>query len=261
MRKIYFTILLIAVVISANAQTTTYFNAKGKEVKSLDKAAYYSIEQEDTTITNRYLERKYSKSGQILSESYYFWTDYNKKQFDGQFKEWYENGYIKKSVKYNRGVIDGRLLECTETGDTIRNNLFTNGSLVYEEPKKPTYFATYKVSELADNKSLGIVTKPQFSEGDIALKKYISKKLKYPPSAREANFMGRVVACFVVDFDGKIKEIKIIEGYDRACEDSVIKLVKGMPNFQPATQNGKAIPSQYTLTIDFILTKINGNFF
>jgi len=252
MRKIYFIILLIAVVISANAQTTTYFNAKGKEVKSLDKASYYSIEQEDTTKTNRYVERKYSKSGQLLSESRYIWVNYNTKQLNGLSKEWYENGRVKKFVEYNRGVIDGRLLECTETGDTIRNNLFTNGSLVYEKPELlPELLNDSVARKIAECPEC----MPQFPGGEKALLKYIADHLIYPPSALSKNLAGTVIVCFVIDYDGKIKNIRIIKGFDIACEEASIQVVRSMPNFKPATLDGKAVPSYYILPISFRITR------
>lgn len=252
MRKIYFTSLLIAVVISANAQTTSYFNAKGKEVKSLDKADYYTITQEDSLKSNRYIELKYSKSGQLLSESRYFWTDYNTKQFDGEFKEWYENGHIKKYVEYNRGVIDGRLLECTETGDTIRNNRFTNGSLVYEKPELlPELLNDSVARKIAECPEC----MPQFPGGEKVMLKYVADHLIYPPSALSTNLSGLVIVCFVIDYDGKIKNIRIVKGFNTACEEAAIQVVRSMPNFKPAMLNGKPVPCYYTIPINFRITR------
>lgn len=231
--------MLFAISISANSQSPTYYIKKGNEVKSLDKADFYLVNDNDSTKDNRNIERKYNKLGQILSESRYFWLTDQVKQLDGISKEWYESGHLKKELNYKNGRKDGQLIEYSETGDTIRKVLFTNGNMGFEKLKDPEGASINATPDCM----------PQFAGGETALLKYITDHLKYPPSAQRAGLRGVVLVTFAVDIDGKVKNARVVKGFDYACEEEAIRVVIDL-TFKPAMLNVKAKAIYNALPLD-----------
>ncbi len=91
---------------------------------------------------------------------------------------------------------------------------------------------------------------PEFN-GDLKL--YMASNIHYPDEARKAGVEGRVVLSFVVNEDGKVSDIQVLRGISTACDEEAIRVVKEMPDWKPAKQNGKAVKVRYTLPVIFSL--------
>jgi len=96
-------------------------------------------------------------------------------------------------------------------------------------------------------------TTPSFPGGDEALTEYISANMKYPDIAKENGIEGVVPVSFVVKTDGSIGSIKVLRMIDPDLEAEAIRLVKSMPAWIPAKENGVAVESTRTLDIKFRL--------
>ncbi|MGY6562760.1 MAG: energy transducer TonB [Luteibaculaceae bacterium] len=94
---------------------------------------------------------------------------------------------------------------------------------------------------------------PSFPGGDAELFKFLSSNIKYPKIAKEQNLQGTVYSTFVVDKTGIIRDIKITKGIGEACDNEVLRVISLMPNWEPGTQNGEPINSQYKLPIRFTM--------
>lgn len=94
---------------------------------------------------------------------------------------------------------------------------------------------------------------PDFPGGEAALMDFLRKNIKYPPIARENGVEGRVLISFVVDKNGKIKDIVVKRGIGSGCDEEAIRVVKTMPEWKPGRQNGKAVNVMYNLPISFKL--------
>jgi len=90
---------------------------------------------------------------------------------------------------------------------------------------------------------------------------FIYKNLKYPNEARENGVEGTVVAQFMVDTTGHLKDLKIVREIGGGCGDAVLEVLDNMNNeynnapFVPGMQRGKAVKVQYTLPVRFRLEK------
>lgn len=82
---------------------------------------------------------------------------------------------------------------------------------------------------------------------------YLSKNIRYPEAAREANISGRVVVNFTVNEDGAITDIKVLRGIGGGCDEEAKRVVAGMPKWKPGKQNGRAVKVSYNLPISFQL--------
>lgn len=94
---------------------------------------------------------------------------------------------------------------------------------------------------------------PQFPGGEGAMMKYISENLNYPPQAREDNIQGRVVVKFIVEADGEVTNVTVVNSAHSALDSAAIAVIENMPNWEPGTQRGKPVRVQFVLPIRFVL--------
>jgi protein TonB len=94
---------------------------------------------------------------------------------------------------------------------------------------------------------------PEFPGGEAELFKYLGKSIKYPQMAADAGISGVVYVTFVVDKDGKIRDVKVLRGIGGGCDEEAVRVVKAMPPWKPGKQRGKAVQVQYNLPIRFTL--------
>lgn len=112
-----------------------------------------------------------------------------------------------------------------------------------EEPKPNTeeiYTSAYRM--------------PSFPGGDAALMKYISKNIRYPQMAKENGIQGKVVVQFVVTKTGKIGDVKVMRGVDKALDREAVRVCKSLPAFSPGRNaEGDPVNVWYTIPIAFKL--------
>ena len=92
---------------------------------------------------------------------------------------------------------------------------------------------------------------PQFPGGPSELMKYISTNLRYPEDAKRDKTEGRVIARFTVKEDGSIGDVNIVRGVSPSLDAEAVRVLSGMPKWEPGMQNGKAVPTLYTVPVVF----------
>lgn len=94
---------------------------------------------------------------------------------------------------------------------------------------------------------------PEFPGGVDAMYKFIKKHLSYPENARVAGKQGNVYLMFIVDIDGKIKDISPLTKVGYGCEDAAMRVVRLMPPWKPGILKGEPVPIFFKLPIKFKL--------
>ena len=89
---------------------------------------------------------------------------------------------------------------------------------------------------------------PVFYGGDSALHKYLTKNIKYP---HNLNIKGRVYVEIIIDSKGKVTSSKIIHGINPTIDKEVLRVVRKMPSWIPAKNNGNKVFSKIVIPIDF----------
>lgn len=97
------------------------------------------------------------------------------------------------------------------------------------------------------------LTPASFPGGEAAKNDYITKNLKYPATAKDNGIEGVVSVAFTVKADGSIGNIKIKRMVDPDLESEAIRLVKQMPKWTPANDNGTPVESTAEVNISFSL--------
>lgn len=95
------------------------------------------------------------------------------------------------------------------------------------------------------------VEQPAQFKGNV--NKWLSSHINYPADAADAGTQGRVVVRFIVERDGSISGVSVLQGVDRSLDREAIRVVKSMPKWQPGKNNGVAVRSYFTLPIVFRL--------
>lgn len=82
----------------------------------------------------------------------------------------------------------------------------------------------------------------EYPGGVQALLDFIAQNTKYPVSALENNIEGSVKLSFVVDTNGQVINVKVVEGVSPDLDSEAVRVISSLQTFQPATINGKKFP-------------------
>ncbi len=94
---------------------------------------------------------------------------------------------------------------------------------------------------------------PEYPDGMEAFYKYLAENIQYPEQAKANGTQGRVLVRFVVMNDGSIVNVEVERGIGSGCDEEAVRVVKSMPKWKPAMDNGKAVNVNYALPITFKL--------
>lgn len=92
---------------------------------------------------------------------------------------------------------------------------------------------------------------PEFPGGERNRIDFFTANLKYP-SQGETEEPEQVAAQFVIDQEGNIKNISLPNGQNSPFDNEVIRFLKSLPDWKPATIDGKKIDCMVMLTVDFM---------
>ncbi len=95
----------------------------------------------------------------------------------------------------------------------------------------------------------------EYPGGLPALTSFIRSNLAYPEQAKKDKKEGTVFVQFIITKTGQIEQIKVLRGVCKELDEAAVNIIKKMPDWKPATQDGKAISSIYTMPIKYQLTK------
>ena len=111
---------------------------------------------------------------------------------------------------------------------------------------------TFKLAN--DNKPVkpkDVEVKAEFPGGEEALLQFLKDHIKYPLKAAKRKIQGRVKVEFLVDKTGKVRDVKVVESMDKELDKEAVRVCKLLPDFIPATVNGKPVDVWFTLPVRF----------
>ena len=94
---------------------------------------------------------------------------------------------------------------------------------------------------------------PQFPGGASEFMKWLTKNLKYPASAQQRKVKGKVVAQFIVNKDGSVSDLEVIEHLDNACDQEVLRVLRMMPRWQAGVMDAKPCRTKVCIPVVFNL--------
>lgn len=241
-KKLCLTAALIFSFISVFGQDTSYYDNDGARVNSLVSASYFKVTQPDIADRNRETFKTYFTSGQLRSEGIY--SDTTEEFDDGVFKKYYANGRLHQDIIYKTGKFNGHLLTYWENGkskriDSFRNGIFIMGKCFDSTGRITAHTVFEKV--------------PEFPGGEAGLLHFLSSEIRYPNKARKKGIQGKVIIGFIVNENGTVSHVKIIQSVSNEIDDEAERVVKRMPRWQPGMHDGIDVKVSYELPVMFKL--------
>jgi periplasmic protein TonB len=92
---------------------------------------------------------------------------------------------------------------------------------------------------------------PEFPGGQTAWINFLQKNL-IAPSELEAGEKKTVSIRFFVSVDGEITDFEVVQSAGRVFDNEVIRVLRKMPKWKPAIQNGQAIARAFTQPVTFV---------
>ena len=96
-------------------------------------------------------------------------------------------------------------------------------------------------------------TPPSPVGGFEAWSRHLSENLTYPTSARMKGIQGTVLVSFIVNTDGTIEGIELVQGIGGGCDEEAIRIIKSSPSWTPGMVKGKAVRTRMKIPIGFRL--------
>ena len=94
---------------------------------------------------------------------------------------------------------------------------------------------------------------PQFPGGAVEFMKWLTKNLKYPPSAQQRKVQGRVVAQFIVNKDGSISDLMLVEKVSPELDREALRVLRMMPKWTPGVMDAKPCRTKVCIPVVFKL--------
>ena len=96
---------------------------------------------------------------------------------------------------------------------------------------------------------------PEYPGGMEAIAGFLKANIKYPENAMNNHIQGKVFVSFIVEKDGSLSNIKIIEGIGGGCDEEALRVVKMMKGWRPGVRLGQPVRVLMNLPVNFILKK------
>ena len=147
---------------------------------------------------------------------------------------------ILEIVEDDAEIEESELASVEETGEVVE--IADVGNVVVEDPVEEE--TIHQVVEQM----------PEFPGGMQALMKYLQQNINYPRISRENGSQGRSFIAFVVNTDGSIQAVEVMKSSsDVYLDKEAVRVVTGMPKWNPGKQAGKAVRVRFTLPVTFRL--------
>lgn len=92
---------------------------------------------------------------------------------------------------------------------------------------------------------------PVFPGGEIELFRYLTKNLIFPNTKQDNNVRGRAVAEFIIEKDGSISNIRLLNSFGNTDYDQeFIRVIKSFPIWTPGRKGGHAVRCKFILPLN-----------
>ena len=82
---------------------------------------------------------------------------------------------------------------------------------------------------------------PRFPGGDEARLNFLRQFIRYPDEALKKKIQGVVTVTFVVEPDGSLSRVDVVNRLGGGCDEEAMRVTKTMPRWEPAKRNGKSV--------------------
>lgn len=110
--------------------------------------------------------------------------------------------------------------------------------------------------ETATSASEDIYVQAEPLKGYTALYAYFNEHLSYPPEAVKDSIEGIETVSFIINERGRPTQITITHSLGALFDQEALRVIGNMPDWSPATLNGRPVASQLSVPLTFQLKRI-----
>lgn len=134
-----------------------------------------------------------------------------------------------------------------------KEQIDTNLDLSIFESSDPIEFVLPQKEEQIEDEIFVVAEKmPMFDGGGLEkFRAWVLQTVKFPQVALENNIYGRVTLSFVVDKDGRVINIEVLQSPDRSLAEEAVRVLNKSPKWTPGKQRNQTVRVKFTLPVDF----------
>jgi TonB family protein len=92
---------------------------------------------------------------------------------------------------------------------------------------------------------------PVYAGGNEALKEFIANNLQYPENARKDGISGTVQVSYLLNTEGKVQNIKVLQGISPECDAEAIRVTGLISGWTPGIRQGKPVNIMVRMPVEF----------
>ena len=182
----------------------------------------------------------YTSKGKISSKGSY---ENNKRV--GEWMTFYPEGQLHMTENYDsQERRSGSFVIYYPDGKVRRSDFYING----EYQKGNCYTASGN-----DTTWFPYFIMPMYPGGDEARNRFLVENITYPIKAIKKGIQGTVYVSFVVDSDGRLSNVKLLQGVSPLIDNEALRVVQRMPKWKPGLVDGKPIRVLFNMPVYFKL--------
>ena len=94
---------------------------------------------------------------------------------------------------------------------------------------------------------------PRYKKGDEAMRQFIADHIRITPRMSAACGQAKVKVACVVERNGRLSAMRVIQSVDSLYDAEAIRVLKKMPRWRPARMEGKRVRSLVVIGVPFVL--------
>jgi TonB family protein len=165
---------------------------------------------------------------------------------DGDFLFFHSNGQISHQGCYRNGELVGDWSIYNKAGELIEK---INYDFDINETKKPSPNNS-DIDEMAEFVGKDFTNE---TEKITDLSEYLASEIVYPPRAYKYYVQGKVYVQCMINEDGSISNALVVRTLDKDLDKEALRIIRNMPNWKPAKNNGEPVSIAYTCPVVFTI--------
>lgn len=145
-------------------------------------------------------------------------------------------------------VEEDPLEELIQNEEPVETDMDNDMEAIEEEPEPPA-----PPTEEEKLQFRIVQDMPQFPGGLQEFSKWLTRNLKYPKQLEAAKVEGRVVAEFMINTDGSVTDVKIVNSLHPLCDNEVLRVLRLMPRWTPGIENDHPCRTKVCVPVIFKL--------
>ena len=105
---------------------------------------------------------------------------------------------------------------------------------------------------VSDEPFMRVEVMPSFKGGDIGkFRDWVALRTNYPLAAANKNIGGTVHLTFIVEKDGSVSNVTVIQGDDPLLDEEAVRAISASPKWTPGLQRGQPVRVRFSIPLNF----------